>query len=195
MPVLAFLIEAAEAGLLAPEISSKFTYPEDRQRRMAQTNTLLRTQQRLGRALRAQKPEASVRYHNVPAYRWYITSAGVEYYVAGGYKARATKRALVREQRIVYEQKLLAYVTRVQLLHTISTEERNQLVLEMYLDGITKADIGLIVRLTRERVRQIVNEFGVQPVRPSIVTRRRHPKKSAAELEALVRRAATGWQE
>jgi hypothetical protein len=173
LSVLKILNVAGDAGERSGDIARQFTSPEKRQRRAANVNTLLARLAKHHYVYRADAPEPSPHYHNIPVYRWFITDEGKRYLRAGGYEG--TNAAARTRQSVIAERKSRAQERYRKLLagaHVLAGslspgcgKERNDLIIKLRYRGLTFTGIGLVFGISRERVRQIVNGINVNPCR------------------------------
>jgi Sigma-70, region 4 len=165
LDVLAILAEVGDAGELASLVARRFALPEQPQRRNAQVNTLLATLAKSGRVKRSDEREPSPVYNNVPVYRWWITSAGVEYLRAGGQdgvrsqrrEAQEYRAALDAQRRATHQRIFNAAAVLVANLPPDCITARRRLMQGLYQRGLTLAEIGAAFGVTGERARQIIN--------------------------------------
>ena len=175
LDILRILAGAGKAGMLAPDIAYQFSKPVLQQRRNAVVNQVLK---RLSRSDRVRyTTDTSPRYHNIPAYRWFITSAGSKYLADGGYDEiikriscdnaeKLEQQRQNRQQQDVIRQLVInAAPVLIRQLPPGCTKARANLINQLYQRGITLDDIGRLLGLTRERVRQIKAGIKVTPCR------------------------------
>ena len=183
--VLELLAEAGDEGMTGPVIGRHFTlaYPEGEhaylnsarsmnlQRRMNWVNQILHRFASHGYAERGVQ-EISPFYHNVPAYRWFITDKGREYLASGmaeGCRARrlsnAERAAAWRAERKRRADEAITQAYVEYDPETTPTCVRNQVIRDLRGAGCTMDAIGGVFSLTRERVRQILNGVGVSTCR------------------------------
>ncbi len=168
--MLSELAQAGEAGMTTGELSRRFAYRDsyggELQRLLAEANTLLATQARMGNITRSANMEPSAYYHNTPNRRWFITVAGREYLAAGG-RMEIARRARAEATRAREEKRLRRERGREEGKARLA-EARGSMILRdavicwLRAQGdLTLTDIGDLTGLTRERVRQIVRDGGV----------------------------------
>lgn len=170
--VLEILKEAGEQGMIGPVLARHFTIEEvhaagktdshaNLQRRETWVNKILERQAFRGRARRGE-PEISPYYHQVPAFRWYITDKGVQY-LAGGCaegakERRVTAQAAEAAARAAARRRRENLITQAYVdydPHTTPRCVREQAIKELRAAGCTLEEISGVFGITRERVRQI----------------------------------------
>lgn len=168
--VLEILKEAGDRGITGPDIARHFTH--DRlQRRMTIVNQILYRLLKHHRVVRGLK-EPTVHYHNVPTYRWFITSAGVHYLAIG------MDAGIRRQRREQAERQYAVEEAHRKLVSDALTEaydkydpettdrcERDQVMRKLREQGCTLHDIGQVFGVTRERVRQILKGYRIATCR------------------------------
>lgn len=175
------MLATEKDGMIAAAIARSFSQPSTLQSRLRLVNSILAHQRAQGRVRRADKPEPSPFYHNIPTYRWRITKAGREYFDAGGFSVQqqeAHDRVIQTEQerlqrRIDYDRKLET-LSKVPLPPPEEREKRDKLIRHMRQAGLTLADVGMIFGISRERVRQICE--------PSQIRRKNEPGRVSQPL-------------
>lgn len=181
--ILEILKDAGAEGMRAPDIARNFHVPpvymqsmahlrdESRvlQRKMTWTNQILDRFKRNGYARKGGK-EMSPHYHNVPAYRWFITPEGVSYLADGldeGRRQMRRDREAAEDARLAAHRKHLndlltqAYVENDPA--TTTACERERVMRKLREEGCTLQDIGDVFGITRERVRQVIHGVNVNP--------------------------------
>lgn len=183
--VMNILKEAGEQGILGPDIARRFTIKDPNftvqtkgiknvtqanlQRRLTWTNQILLRMKKHGYAERMGQ-EKSPHYNNVPAWRWRITEAGVQYIALGLAEGLRALRNAEREHRIEERRArrkrgddmiTQAYVTYDP--RATYKCERTKAIMELRAAGCTLDAIGGVFSLTRERVRQIIRGYKVGP--------------------------------
>lgn len=168
--MLSELAQAGEAGMATGELSRKFAYRDsyggELQRLLAEANTLLATQARMGNITRSATMEPSAYYHNTPNRRWFITVAGREYLAAGG-RMEIARRARAEASRAREEKRLRREQAREEGTALLGAAAgsmilRDAVICQLRAQGdLTLEDIGSLTGLTRERVRQIARDGGV----------------------------------
>lgn len=160
--VLAELERAGEAGLLTGDLARRFagrpSAGGDVQRLLAEANTILDKQARMGNAVKSSWMEPSPHYHNAPSRRWFITDAGRAYLAAGGRGGIAERLRLGRRERVARREEARA-AAGDRLAGPLAARDRaarNAVIRELHAEGILSLeDIGQAAGMTRERVRQI----------------------------------------
>jgi hypothetical protein len=179
--VLELLAKAGDEGITGPMIGRHFTldydsylkldHSDNLQRRLNWSNQILHRFLAKGFVERGNQ-EASPWYHNMPAYRWYITDKGREY-LDGGMAAgeRVRRQAAARaeqERRAARRTRADQLVTQAYVDYDPSTVPscvRTRVIRELREAGCTLDAIGGVFSLTRERVRQILKGISVNPCR------------------------------
>lgn len=169
MSVTGMLTELAKAGAggistgdLARRFAFRQSYGGDVQRALAEANTILETQARMGNVRKSAEMEPSAYYNNTPSRRWFITAAGHDYLAEGG-RMEIARRARKERERARSEKlarrEVAREVTR-QLLSAVpgnDRQARNRVIAQVYAEGaLTLEDLGRLTGLTRERVRQVI---------------------------------------
>lgn len=179
--VLELLAGAGEEGMTGPVIGRHFTLDYDKytslshsdnlQRRLNWSNQILHRFWGKGFVERGGK-EISPFYHNVPAFRWFITDKGREYLEGGMAHGRAQRReaavAAERERRAERRRHADSMLTQAYVEHDPATTPqcvRSRVIGELREAGCTLDQVGGLFDLTRERVRQIQVGIGVGPCR------------------------------
>jgi hypothetical protein len=167
--VLAQLAAAGPQGMLGSAMSRSF-----RQRSrgynatQVEVNNVLHHLWRQGLVSRG-GTEPTPYYHNVPAYRWYITSGGSRYFGGGGLSgqlrtiqaARALHQEVLATAAREHIGVLAKAAQRAASLPPGCVRERNRLICELRHEGLMLREIASITGLTRERVRQVATGIRV----------------------------------
>lgn len=170
LAILDILAEAGENGVFASDIARHFKEPETQQRRNSAVNQFLHTLSHKGRVRRSDEIMPTTGYHNVPAFRWYITPAGMAYLQIGGREGiESLRREALRDAQRTSQERLAererALVNYLDItgppVHGCQTW-RYWAVRRLRSRLITLSEIGAIMGISRERVRQI--ESGPAPV-------------------------------
>lgn len=152
---------AGREGLLTGQLARRFamreSYGGSIQRLLAEANTLLITQERMGNVEKSQDMEPSAYYHRTPNRRWHITDHGRAYLAAGGRAGIAGRAGKDREQGEARYRE--ARERARHLLAAVPARDlrtRDALICQLRDEGeLTFADIGELAGITRERARQI----------------------------------------
>lgn len=170
MEVLAALAEAGDKGLLAGEISRRFSRPENITARQARSNWVLRQQQSEGHVRRG-GTEPTPFYHNTPCYRWHITDEGRDYLASGGWEGKAARNrarlgALAAEKAA--RRKRHAEMTRLVTEAASAVPpgcraRRDEVIIWARAEGLPLEWISALFGITRERARQIARRTAKRP--------------------------------
>lgn len=171
MGVLSQLRAAGPEGMLGSALAREFLQrARGYNATQVEVNGILESLRRRGRATRSTTMEPTPYYHNVPAYRWHLTSAGEAYYASGGQEghqrtiqAMVSARQRSREERAQQRSALLAEArSRASLLAPGCLHARNELISELRTRGLLLHEIGDLFGITRERARQVTVGKGVK---------------------------------
>ncbi len=162
MGILRVLDAAGDEGLQAGQVAALFDEPADQSRRNRLVNNHLGYMSG-GKVRRSEHREPSLRYNKVPTYRWWITEDGREYLAAGGMEAMIARNRLEGLRRggrrtvrlSLHRAQLERASAMAAALPPGCRRARNAFVKELYGSDLTLEEIGGLVGLTRERVRQI----------------------------------------
>lgn len=171
--ILRLLAVAGDAGMQAGDLARHFNGTIRPERRNAFTNQTLHTLHKGGKVRRSDEKEPSLYYKNVPVWRWFITNDGRDYLRSGGREAVVRRRQEFRaESDRQFALRLQQRSNAILSGHAAARElparcmtARAAFIAEMRAVPLTLDDIGRMLGITRERVRQIEAGKGVTPCR------------------------------
>ena len=163
LAVLDILAEAGEDGVFASDIARQFKEPEAQQRRNNAVNQFLHTLSRTEKVRRSDQPIATAGYHNVQAYRWFITSLGLTYLQVGGREGvESLRHDTLRDAQRTSQERLAEREHALANYLDITGEPvdgcqvwRYWAIRKLRSHLVTLNEIGAIMGVSRERVRQI----------------------------------------
>jgi hypothetical protein len=161
--ILRLLTDAGDAGELASVLARHFTAPLNQQRRNALTNHWLTRYQRHQYVRRSAVTEPSPVYKNTPVYRWFITDHGRAYLERGCVSELQQLRAELRAQDTqrmmhIHAVQLRALADGPALIAALPLKcltRRTELVRALRRRYLTLEEIGQMMGVTRERIRQL----------------------------------------
>lgn len=163
--VLSALAQAGTAGMMAGDLARTFgmraSYQGSPQRRLSEVNTILEKQEARGNVRRADEMEPSLRYHNVPGWRWFIVEDAIQRR-GDRQRLREERRAgdaARRDARLQRARARQSAADRFRAVCSRSLAERDELVRAIRGEGeLSLGDIGRAAGITRQRVHQIMGE-------------------------------------
>jgi transcriptional regulator with XRE-family HTH domain len=165
--VLQLLSAAGEAGELASMLARRFTSPETIQRRNALVNHFMARWGRRGYVQRSAYTEPSPLYNHNGAYRWFITGAGQQYldndcvHTEDLIRAAAHAAHAQRSEHInaIWQRALAEAPALLAALPVRCVTRYGEAIRGLRRRYLTLQEIGDMLGITRERVRQI--EMGI----------------------------------
>ena len=169
--VLKILADAGDTGELASLVARRFNTGQRVQMRNTYVNDILRRLAAREMTRRSDRTEPSPVYHNVPAYRWFITAAGRGYLASNGhggflFRVSAAKAEAERQRQITAAARLRilkAAPALAAVLPAGCSDARRNLIIKLRSHNLTLAEIGTVLGISYERVRQIIAGIGVRP--------------------------------